>query len=622
MCGINGIVGPRASPERMRAMRDRIAHRGPDSAGEYLDDHAALGVRRLRIIDIAHGDQPIANETRTVWTVFNGEIYNYRELRRELEAAGHRFATASDTEVVVHLYESHGERFVERLDGMFALAVWDARERRLILARDRFGKKPLLYRVDGDELAFASEHQALLGAAEAAPVVDPLAIGAYLRLGYVPSPLDAFVGIRKLRPGEQLTWQNGQIVLHRYWQVPALGTLRIAEEEAVERIRVLLRAAVEKRLMSDVPLGAFLSGGLDSSAVVATMASLGPRVKTFSIGFAEADYSELTHARRIATAFDTDHHELVVDPLQADVLPMLARHYGEPYADSSALPTYLLSRLTRADVTVALNGDGGDEVFAGYDRYVALRLAALADRIPGGPQVAGLVSRLLPLGPSLRGKRGRIGRFLRGAARSGRDRYLAWTELFDAPALADIVESAFAARAAGGLADALAERPAWSQGDPVSSAQALDLTLYLPDDLLAKVDIASMAASLEVRSPLLDRALAEFVLSLPTSLRLGGGERKHLMRRAMNGVLPAGIISRAKQGFGIPVSAWFRDPLRELVGDTVLSQRALDRGYFRPERVRALYEDHRAGRADHGARLWSLLMLELWHRELVDNRPL
>ncbi|MDQ2943606.1 MAG: asparagine synthase (glutamine-hydrolyzing), partial [Candidatus Dormibacteraeota bacterium] len=384
MCGIAGAAGvqPRDRSAAMRAMRDRLIHRGPDSGGEFGDNNTALGIRRLRIIDLVTGDQPQANEDGTVWTVFNGEIYNFRELRDELRAKGHTFANLSDTEVIVHLYEEHGDRFAERLEGMFALAVWDSKTRTLVLARDRLGKKPLLYHESDGEIIFASEHHALLAALPGPPEVDLQAIGLYLRLGFVPAPMDAFAGVRKLLPAHVLVWRDGRSSIRRYWAPPAPGTLRITEQEATVELRRLLSLAVSRRLVADVPLGAFLSGGVDSSAVVATMASLTSKVRTFAIGFEEPEFSELAHARRIAEKFGTEHHEFVLRPIDLDILPLLVRHYGEPYADSSAVPTYHLSKLTRQSVTVALNGDGGDELFAGYDRYLAVRLAATLDRIP------------------------------------------------------------------------------------------------------------------------------------------------------------------------------------------------------------------------------------------------
>ncbi len=601
-------------------MRDRIVHRGPDSAGEYVEPRAVLGVRRLRIIDLATGDQPMTNEDRTVWTVYNGEIYNFQGLRDELAAKGHRFVTRSDTETIVHLYEELGEGFVERIEGMFAVAVWDTRTGTLLLARDRMGKKPLLYLERDGELVFASEHAALLAGLRQRPAIDPAAVRAYLQLGYVPAPLDAFAGVRKLEPGHILVWRDGQVKDRRYWSPPQVDGLMLREEDAIAEFRRLFRAAVGRRLIADVPLGAFLSGGVDSSAVVATMADLTTRVRTFSIGFAEAEYSELEHARRIATRFATEHHEFVVGPLELDLLPELVRHFGEPYADSSAVPTYYLSRLTRQHVTVALNGDGGDEVFGGYDRYRASRLAARLDAVPRPLRLGlrGLATAVLPESASPFAWARRARRFARAVAFPPGERYLNWLGVFDTATLDAALAPEFAA-ATRSTDDAIRARSnAAFHHDPVTDAERFDLALYLPDDLLVKVDIASMANSLEVRSPFLDRDVVEFGLLLPAPLKIRGSEQKWLVKRAFAGVVPAENMYRRKQGFGVPVGQWFRGDLRGHVQEVVCSDRALRRGYLRPEAVRRLVSDHATGRADHTHRLWSLLMLELWHREFVD----
>ncbi len=614
MCGIVGIVGPSADRAlRMRAMRDQIIHRGPDSAGEHVDACVALGVRRLRIIDLATGDQPMSNEDGRVWTVFNGEIYNYPELREELGARGHTFRSKSDTEVIPHLYEEHGPAFVERLAGMFALAVWDRRDATLVLARDRLGKKPLLYRTAEGELSFASEHAALIAGLSAVPPVDPHAIRLYLRLGYVPAPYDAFQGFRKLLPAHYLVWRDGRTSVHRYWRLPD-DRLEMDEADAIAEFRRLFQRAVARRLLSDVPLGALLSGGVDSSAVVATMAGLTSRVRTFSIGFEEAEFSELAHARRVAERFGTEHHEFVVRPDAMEVLPDLVRHYGEPYADSSALPTYYLTKMTRQHVTVALDGDGGDEVFAGYERYDAARFAAILDRIPRPMRVAVAAgARILPDSPSARSPLRRIRRFLGAAPVAPGPRYLRWLGVFDEEALEDVLDPDFdhGPRANGevpGMAIGL------DRADPVRAAQTIDLLLYLPDDLLVKMDIASMANSLEVRCPFLDHELVEFAWRLPTSLKVRGTERKRLVKRAFDGIVPRENMYRTKQGFGVPVGVWMRGRLAEHVEDVVLSPTALARGYFRPDRLRALVHSHTHSQEDHTARLWALLMLELWHR--------
>lgn len=623
MCGIAGVVGQaqRDRAPEMRAMRDLLIHRGPDSGGEHADKFVALGVRRLRVIDLVTGDQPQSNEDGSVWTVFNGEIYNFKELRDDLMARGHRFATSSDTEVIVHSYEDHGPRFVERLEGMFALAVWDARRTTLILARDRLGKKPLLYAERDGELLFASEHDALLAGLGGSPAEDPTAIHLYLRLGYVPAPYDAFKGVRKLRPAHVLVWRNGAVSDESYWRPPSPGSLRIEEEEATEELHRLLGRAVRRRLIADVPVGAFLSGGVDSSAVVATMARAAAKVRTFSIGFDDPRYSELPHARRIAERFGTEHHEFVVQPMALDVLPELVRRYGEPYADSSAVPTYFLSKLTRQHVTVALNGDGGDELFGGYERYFAAMLASSLDRVPlflRAPTFRA-VSRILPDSIFPESPLRRARRFLAAAALPARERYVRWLSVFEAPQLADLLADGLMRRDDGEMQRVLADRDGVGSADPLGNAQLLDILLYLPDDLLVKVDIASMANSLEVRCPFLDRELVEFALRLPTELKIRRGERKYLLKRAFDGILPGENMYRRKQGFAVPIGAWFRGDLRGHVEGILLSQRALDRGLFRRAALEQLVREHTTGRVDHTHRVWTLLMLELWFREFIDR---
>ncbi len=617
MCGIVGVVGAgeRDRTLQMRRMREALTHRGPDSAGEYTDPHAALGVRRLRIIDLVTGDQPQCGEDERVWTVFNGEIYNFQELRDELSKEGHTFRTNSDTEVIVHLYERDGAGFVEKLDGMFAVAVWDASQRTLVLARDRLGKKPVLLYVAEGELFFASEHQALVaGLGSARFSADHTSIALYLRLGYVPAPFDAFAGIRKLEPASVLVWRDDGIIERRYWHPPQ-AVVPVGADEAIARVRSLFDDAVRKRLVADVPVGAFLSGGVDSSALVASMAAQSKTVRTFTIGFEEHEYSELEHARRIAQRYGTDHHEFIVRPDITSVLPLLARHYGEPYADSSAVPTYFLSKLTRDFVTVALAGDGGDELFAGYQRYHAVHLAAALDRIPSlirGP-ILGAAQALLPRGGDQRAGSERLRRFILGARLGSKERYLSWLGIADDEWLSTSATADFRPYA-DRAARELEHRAAIPVRDAARRAQLLDIALYLPDDLLVKVDIASMANSLEVRAPFLDRCLVEYALQLPTSLMIRGTRRKWVLRKAFADTLPPENLARRKQGFGVPIGRWLRQELRPLLGDVVLSTAALQRGYLRPDAIRGLVDEHLDG-VDHSHRLWSLLMLELWHRE-------
>lgn len=595
-------------------MRERLGHRGPDSGGQLVDEDVALGVRRLRVIDKEGGEQPIGNEDSTVWVVQNGEIYNFASVRQTLSAYGHSFATRSDTEVIVHAYEQYGADLARELDGMFAFAVWDHNQRRLVVARDRMGKKPLVYATLADgTLAFASEIAALLVHPGVQRSIDRDALDLYLTLGYIPAPRTAFHGVSKLPPAHVLQWQAGQIQIQRYWAPPAFGSLEIGEQDASDELLRRLRRAVSERLVADVPLGAFLSGGIDSSAVVALMAEQTSRVRTFAIGFKDAAYSELEHARRVAQRYGTEHEEFIVEPMQADVLPMLARHFGEPFADSSALPTYQLAALTRSHVTVALSGDGGDDTLGGYDRHVAM---GLAGRVPGPEIMRRLMLRaagsVLPRNAPSKSLVARAGRFARAAALPAAKRYLEWVRVVDGP-----TQRALTGRDSE-AAPRLMEAAMQGRDDSVEAALAADVALYLPGDLLPKADIASMSASLEVRSPFLATSVVELAVALPRQLKVHGTRRKGVLRDAVASLVPSENMDRPKMGFAIPVDRWFREDLRELTHDTVLSPRALQRGYLDEKAVTSLVAEHLAGRRQAGSVLWVLLMLELWHREVVD----
>ena len=628
MCGISGVVGSlRTDRAVLQHMNDALRHRGPDGEGMFWPESGQVGLamRRLAIIDLNTGDQPIFNEDRSVCVIFNGEIYNFLELREELQARGHRLTTQSDTEVVVHAYEEYGVACIERLWGMFALALWDSRRNQLLLARDRLGKKPIVYHVNptGGGLAFASELHALLAHPSVPREVDPRAIDDYLTYLYVPSPTSAFRDVKKLPPGHRLVWRDGHVTVEPYWNVRFSEKQRISEQDATEQFGSLLRDAVRRRLIADVPLGAFLSGGMDSSSVVAEMAELSSSpVKTFSIGFGERDFDELGYARQVAQRFGTEHHEMVVEPHALDVLPSLVRHYGEPYGDSSAIPTYYVAQMTRQHVTVALNGDGGDELLAGYERHWAARIAARYDTIPRFVR-HGLIRPLIPLLPEPRRRRAflrRAKRFMAAAHLPVFDRYLHWVGAYTPAQKLSLYAPEFSESLVGNdagrwLRAALAAEP---HLDPVDAVQRADTLLYLPEDLLAKVDIASMANSLEARSPLLDHRLVEFCAALPSSFKLRGRTSKWLLRQLMQDRLPPAILTRPKMGFGVPVGEWLRTELRPLLEDTVLSSRASNRGYFNPAAVRAITDDHLTHRADRTPHLWALLMLELWFREFVD----
>jgi asparagine synthase (glutamine-hydrolysing) len=610
-------------------MVDAQRHRGPDASGLWSDAHCALGHRRLAIIDLSPaGRQPLSNEDGTVWITFNGEVYNFQELREQLEALGHRFRTRTDTEAIVHAYEQWGEDCVRRLRGMFAFAIWDTRQRRLFLARDRVGKKPLFYARAGGVFLFASELQGLLAHADLPRRPDLGAIDEYLSWGYVPAPRTAFQGVFKLPPAHwlsvDLTPEGPVQRVERYWALAYEPKQSLTETEACEALRAKLTEAVRLRMISDVPLGAFLSGGIDSSIVVGLMAGLSERpVKTFSIGFEEAAFNELDHARRIAEKWGTEHHPLVVRPDALSILPMLVRHYGEPYADSSAVPTYYVSKITRENVTVALNGDGGDESFVGYERYLANQVAERIRRVPGRKLAAGLLARLLPdsLNPKSRLRSAR--RFFSVAHQPMTERYRGWLTFFrgDAKermytgALRSVLRDGSPHLWFGSLLDAAGGL------DPAEMAMAADVQSYLPYDLLVKVDITSMANSLEARSPFLDHEVMEFAASLPVNLKLRGGQAKYLLKRAFPDLLPPENVHRRKMGFGVPVGEWFRGPLRELLEDALISEQARARGYFDPAVVRGMVSEHLERRADHSFQLWNLLMLELWHREMLEARP-
>jgi asparagine synthase (glutamine-hydrolysing) len=627
MCGIAGIVnldGRAADAGLLARMNEAIRHRGPDEEGTYLDGRVGLAMRRLAIIDLAGGQQPIANEDRSVWIVFNGEIYNYRELKKRLEDLGHRFRTDCDTEAIVHAYEQYGADCPNYLRGMFAFAIWDERRQELFLARDRVGKKPLLYARVGGSFVFGSEFSALLRHPAVGREVDREALHYYLSFMCVPAPLTAYRDIRKLEPGHSLTLtRDGRVKTERYWQPDFTKKVRLSEEEAGERAVELLREAVRVRLMSEVPLGAFLSGGVDSSAVVALMAEeSGAPVKTFSIGFDESDFSELHHARRVAERVGAEHHEFVVRPDAMEVLPLLVEHYGEPYADSSAVPTYYVSRETRRHVTVALNGDGGDECFAGYERYAAMRLSETYRRLPGAlrERVIGRAAALVPASELRRGRVRSLKRFLRAASLPPVERYLRWVSVFDPAAKRELYTDEFREETAG--RDAAAWLAPWfarANGAGVVDASLLaDTMTYLPNDLLVKVDIASMAVSLEARSPFLDHHVVEFAASLPEGLKLRRLTTKYILKRALRGLLPRENLTRGKMGFGVPIGHWLRGPMQVFLRENLLSARAAGRGLLRPEAVRRLVELHARAERDYTHQLWTLLMLELWFQRFID----
>jgi asparagine synthase (glutamine-hydrolysing) len=624
MCGITGIVRSDGAPvdrELLARMNEAIHHRGPDEDGFYFADGVGLAMRRLAIIDLKSGQQPIHNADRTAWIVYNGEIYNYRELRQQLESLGHRFYTDSDTEAIVHAYDEWGTDCPRYLRGMFALAIWDTRSQSLFLARDRVGKKPLLYAEVNGQLVFGSEFTTLLQHPDVSREVNYEAIHHYLSFICVPAPLTAYRQIRKLEPGHSLLWKNGEIELRRYWQIDFSKKISISEEEAGEQVVNLLRDAVRVRLMSEVPLGAFLSGGIDSSAIVALMAQeSSEKVKTFSIGFEEQDFSELHHARRVAEYVGSDHHEFIVRPDAMEILPTLVEHYGEPFADSSAIPSYYVSRETRKHVTVALNGDGGDECFAGYERYAAMNVAQRYVKLMPAAGVVKSLAKALPQIQSRRNPLRKVQRFATVAARPPAQRYLSWVSAFDEQAKLDLYADEFRAETAS--FSSLGFLEPWfakANGSGIVDASLLtDTMTYLPNDLLVKMDIASMTVSLEARSPFLDHHLMEFAASLPERLKLRGMTTKYLLKRVLRKFVPEENLTRAKMGFGVPIGDWFRGSMQPFLRETLLSERALSRRMFKPDAVRRLVDEHVGHKVNHEHRLWTLLMLELWFQRFID----
>ncbi|HEY2728749.1 MAG TPA: asparagine synthase (glutamine-hydrolyzing) [Polyangia bacterium] len=625
MCGIVGIVAAPggAAPEEAvgHAMNAAITHRGPDDEGLYCDGQAMIGMRRLSIIDLSGGRQPVHNEDGTIQAVFNGEIYNFRELRAELEARGHRFYTQSDTEVILHGYEEWGEDCFARLDGMFGIALWDTRTRTLVLARDRFGEKPLFYShssdssPEGGRLIFASELKSLLRVPGVRLDPAPEAVRAYVCFGYVPSPGSIFEGVHKLPPGHTLRFVDGQVSLRRYYQLELEPKHQLSEADAERELARLLDQAVASRLVADVPFGAFLSGGLDSSVVVALMSRhLSQPVRTFSIGFREAEYNELSDARRVSQHLGTEHRELVVEPDAVELLQHLVWYLDEPFADSSAVPTYLVAKLAREHVKMVLTGDAGDETFAGYDRYLRyLDLQRLGALKPAAAATAAAAGRLVP---AERGYR------LRAIAERLRqpfpDSYLSGVALTRASVADELLGDAVRSSAAdhyGGLA-AVARG---AKGlEALDQCVAIDFASYLPDDVLVKVDRMAMASSLEGRAPFLDHRVVEFGVRLPRDLRVRGHRGKYLLRKVAARWLPADVLDKPKQGFGIPLAKWFRGPLAGLAADVLGSRAFRERGLIRPAAAQRYLKDHLDGQADHGELLWLVLSLELWARRYLD----
>jgi asparagine synthase (glutamine-hydrolysing) len=631
MCGISGVVYKDSSHpvdrELFRRLTATLTHRGPDADGFLFGPGVALGHRRLSIIDLSTGDQPIYNEDRSKAVVFNGEIYNFQEIREELRERGHRFTTASDTEVIVHAWEEYGDTCITRLRGMFAIALWDLSRRRLLLARDRVGKKPLYYVHDGERILFGSELKAILCDPSVKRAISFEAIDDYLTFGAVPAPRTVYQGVSQLEPGHYLVWENGRVELTEYWDLVYRPRPRRSLDEYLEEFDTVFTEAVKLRMIADVPLGAFLSGGVDSTAVVAAMAKQSARpVMTDTVTFGESRFDEAPHARAVAARIGTDHREVKVEPRAADILPKLVWHLDEPFADSSALPTYYVSRAARQRVTVALSGDGGDEVFAGYEwRY---RLNLLESRVRG--YLPGWLRRSA-FGPlaSVWPKADRLPRplrwkfFLRNLSLEPEQAYFHDMSLFTPSDKAGIMTSEFR-RSLGGYSpfEGFQRHFERTRGqDHLTRILYVDFKTYLANDILVKMDRMAMANSLEVRSPLLDHRVLEFAATVPSDMKYRAGTSKFLLKRYAERAAPTSAIYRPKMGFSLPLRAWLRGELRTVAEDLLVGEQSLARGYFEPAALRALWKRHQDGQRDHAHHIWALMALELWHRLFVDRGP-
>jgi asparagine synthase (glutamine-hydrolysing) len=632
MCGITGWANldPRTPPpegadDLLRAMCERMIHRGPDSEGYLVRDGVGLGMRRLAIIDLVAGEQPTFSEDESIAVILNGEIYNYRELRADLEARGHIFRSASDTEVLPHLYEEYGREMVQHLNGMFAFALWDERRRRLFIARDRFGEKPLYWGVFDRALLFASEPKALLAHPSVRPNLNRDALRQYLALDFVPAPLSLYEGINKLTAAHTLTLEDGEIEIQPYWKLSYRTREPVPNEaEATEQLRELLADAVRMRLVSDVPLGVLLSGGIDSSLVAAlAVQASSETVKTFSISFAESSFDESQHARAVAKFLNTDHHEERFSAsLAANLVTEIGAWMDEPMSDPSLAPTYLLSRFTRKHVTVALGGDGGDEIFAGYPMYVGHRWARLYDRVPKLLR-RGMVEPLVNLLPAKDKNLSfdyKARRFITGSHYDEVARHHIWVGSFN-PAememvLTDQMKHATDPDVYRGARRLFAE---CDSDDPTERMQSLDTQLYLAEDILTKVDRASMAVSLEVRAPYLDPRVAEFAASLPSNYKLRGGKPKWILKQTAKGLVPPFVLRRPKKGFGVPFAKWLKGELRPLARDLLAPERLRRGGLFNADYVVRLQDEHERGVANHRKLLWTLLLFELWYESFVET---
>jgi asparagine synthase (glutamine-hydrolysing) len=618
MCGITGVATRGSTPPRelIGAMCDVMRHRGPDGEGVHVEPGIGLGMRRLAVLDLITGDQPVANEAGTVHAVFNGEIYNYRELRAELAAKGHRLRGTGDSEVIPRLYDEHGLAFLSRLNGMFAIALWDSELKRLLLARDRMGIKPLYYSLHGGSLWFASEVKCILAGGGSSRAIDPLGLDQLLTFEYTASPTTLFQDVRKLAPGAWLTVSGGKLHQGRFWSLPAAEPAPVRDvAELAMRVRHTLLGAVRRQLASDVPLGAFLSGGIDSSILVAAMREVSPTPPlTFSIGFGDPTYSELRHARAVAVHCGTRHHEEILTPDYLSLLPEVLSQLDQPIADFSVFPTLLVARMARRRVTVALGGDGGDELFGGYDTYRADRLSArLLDWQPAPLRAAAeWLARGLPLGKGKRGLANELRRFLEGARLPSDWQHLRWMVFLREAQRAHLYTREFRAEVAGaaeGLVRAVLED---AGADRLAAQMRCDLKLYLPEDILAKVDAMSMASSLEARVPYLDNEVVDLALAIPSHLKIRGGVRKWILKRAFAGSLPEAVLRRGKEGFSMPMKQWLAHEWNGLMHELLSPHSLAAAGLFDARYVERLMREHEAGAQNHSHLLWALMVFQLW----------
>jgi asparagine synthase (glutamine-hydrolysing) len=627
MCGICGAVaqekGGRVDESVLRKMCDLIRHRGPDDEGFYMDDHAGLGMRRLSIIDLVTGDQPVSNEDKTIWVVFNGEIYNFRELHAELVNRGHVFSTKSDTEVIVHAYEEYGDRCVEHFNGMFAFALWDTHHRRLLIARDHLGIKPLYYWADRGQIVFGSELKTVIAHPAVPRDVDLAAIDQFLTLEYIPAPKTIFKNIHKLLPGHRLIFEAGSTRVENYWDIP-FQKISTDWETCKQQLATLIDDAVRMQMVSDVPLGAFLSGGIDSSTVVSAMSRASDRpVKTFSIGFGDRTYNELPYARAVADKYSTEHHEEFLDPDISDLAEGLLQYLDEPFGDFSIFPTYLVSMVARRHVKVVLSGDGGDELFGGYDTYVAQDMERYYRWLPAPVRqrfIPALMSRVPPQ-PAKKGLINKTKRFVEGAALSSALQHTRWMMFLNSAEKDRLYSEELSSSLDGDSPEAVMEEYFLrvKQQHPLTQQQYVDIKTYLVDDILTKVDRMSMAVSLEARVPLLDYRIVEFAVNLPPEMKLHRGQTKRILRQAMAERLPSQVLNKPKQGFSIPLKHWLRGPLKPLMTDLLATGGIRRRGYFNPIEVSRLVQEHLDQRANHSHRLWALMVLELWHRQILES---